>query len=167
MLIHLAPGDVVTHAFHGGLNGLLRPDGSVHPDAHDAQADGVIFDVGHAGEHFDASVARQAVDDGFLPDTLSTDVHWLPGSNVPSMADIINQFLGFGVPFDHLVRGSTDDPARVIGRPDLADLERDSVTDATIVALADNKVRVLATVHNERIVHGQEWLAATLLAPQR
>ena len=45
------------------------------PSMVEARRRGVLFDVGHGGGSFLWPVAARAVEQGFVPDTISTDLH--------------------------------------------------------------------------------------------
>src|SRR6185437_5425103 len=70
----LRPGDIYTHCYSGLRNELL-PDGKVNPGMWEGRKRGVIFDVGHGGGSFAWRVAVPAIKQGFLPDSISTDLH--------------------------------------------------------------------------------------------
>lgn len=68
----LAAGDILTHAFHGGIN-------SCSDDAFEsfksAKSRGVIIDTGFAGNvHTDFKKFKTAIERGYIPDTISTDI---------------------------------------------------------------------------------------------
>lgn len=68
----LRAGDVLTHPYHGGEHSA-REDGFAC--LRRAKEKGVILDTGFAGHiHTDFSIYRQAVQNGCLPDTISTDL---------------------------------------------------------------------------------------------
>jgi len=68
----LAPGDILTHIYHGGENNCLEDDFAAFRLAREK---GVVLDSGFAGHvHTDFSVLRKSVEAGFLPDTISTDL---------------------------------------------------------------------------------------------
>ena len=69
----LRPGDVFTYCFHDDAESIVS-DGHVVDEVWKAQERGVIFDVGHGKGDSDMGVAAVAIADGFLPDTVSTDV---------------------------------------------------------------------------------------------
>ena len=118
VLAHVRAGDIITHAYHGTTHGILDADFKVREEVWRARQDGVIFDVGHAGipgDHFSLEVAQRAVEDGFWPDTISTDIHRArPGSRSPSMLEILETFIGLGMPLPELVAAVTERPARAI-----------------------------------------------------
>ncbi|MBQ8357671.1 MAG: amidohydrolase family protein [Clostridia bacterium] len=69
----LASGDILTHAFHGGVN-KASEDGGFEVMKR-ARARGVIIDAGMAGHvHTDFAVLESAVRQGILPNTISTDI---------------------------------------------------------------------------------------------
>ena len=70
----LRPGDVVTHAFHGFEDGVLEESGEVVEGMKEAQARGVVIDLGHGGGSFSFKAAEKALANGVLPDTVSTDI---------------------------------------------------------------------------------------------
>lgn len=68
----LAPGDILTHIYHGGENNCLEDDFAAFRLAREK---GVVLDSGFAGHvHTDFSVLRKSFEAGFLPDTISTDL---------------------------------------------------------------------------------------------
>lgn len=71
-LARLRRGDVVTYCFNDLPEGLLR-GGRVRDAAWAARERGVLFDVGHGMGSLSFAVAEQALAEGFLPDTISTD----------------------------------------------------------------------------------------------
>jgi dihydroorotase len=70
----LRPGDVVTYCFHRDGR-LLGNNGRIMDGVQRARDRGVLFDVGHGMASFDFGVAETAIAQGFLPDTISTDVY--------------------------------------------------------------------------------------------
>lgn len=68
----LRPGDILSHFYHGGSN---RSGENDFESYHLAKAKGVIIDVGMAGHiHTDFALLKDALDRGFLPDTLGSDI---------------------------------------------------------------------------------------------
>ncbi|MEO8522957.1 MAG: amidohydrolase/deacetylase family metallohydrolase, partial [Acidobacteriota bacterium] len=83
----LRPGDIYTHVY-SGLRGEQDPSGHVNPALLEGRRRGVIFDVGHGGGSFLWRIAAPAVKEGFLPDSISTDLHI--GSMNAGMKDMLN-----------------------------------------------------------------------------
>jgi dihydroorotase len=110
----LRPGDIYTHMY-SGLRNELQPDGKVNPGLFAGQKRGVIFDVGHGGGSFAWRVAVPAIQQGFKPNSISTDLHI--GSMNAGMKDQLNvmsKFLILGFPLDEVIRLSTWNPAKEI-----------------------------------------------------
>ena len=92
----LRPGDIYTHCY-SGLRGELDPQGKVNRGMIEGRKRGVIFDVGHGGGSFAWRIAVPFIEQGFLPDSISTDLHI--GSMNAGMKDMLNlmsKFLSVG-----------------------------------------------------------------------
>ncbi|MFL6354736.1 MAG: amidohydrolase/deacetylase family metallohydrolase [Bryobacteraceae bacterium] len=129
----LRPGDIYTHVY-SGLRNELDLSGHVSSALWEGRKRGVIFDVGHGGGSFAWRVAVAAVREGFLPDSISTDLHI--GSMNAGMKDMLNvmsKFLALGLSVDDVIVRSTWNPAREIHHPELGNLSVGSPAD--IVAL--------------------------------
>jgi dihydroorotase len=120
ILKKMRPGDIHTHVFAQQFP-IILPDGKINPIMAEARARGVIFDVGHGAGSFWFRNAVPAVRQGFLPDSISTDLHTL-NYTVLSMTQVMSKFLAMGVPLDEIIRRSTVNPAREIRRPELGTL---------------------------------------------
>ena len=119
VLEHLGPGDIATHAFNGLPENMLDNAGKVRPEVRAAADRGVIMDVAHAGIHCDVAVAKAAMDQGIIPDTISTDVHIAPpGRIVYLMNDLVSKFHAMGMPLADAVAASTSRPAQILGLQD-------------------------------------------------
>src|SRR5262249_37592180 len=70
----LRPGDIYTHMY-SGLRGEQDDTGHVNRGMLEGRKRGVLFDVGHGGGSFAWRIAVPAVKEGFLPDSISTDLH--------------------------------------------------------------------------------------------
>ena len=94
---------------------MLDDSGKVLSYLFEARKRGVIFDVGHGGGSFLFRQAVPAVKQGFVPDSISTDLHI--GSMNAGMKDMLNvmsKFLNMGMPLDDVIVRSTWNPAREI-----------------------------------------------------
>ncbi|HET7769780.1 MAG TPA: amidohydrolase/deacetylase family metallohydrolase [Chloroflexota bacterium] len=119
ILAALKQGDIVTHCFRanswGGGTVLLH--GKIRPEIAEARARGVLFDIGHGAGGFSFDVARAALDLGFPPDTISTDLHQaaIQGA-AKDMPNVLSKFLALGMPLDEVIRRATIEPAKAIRR---------------------------------------------------
>jgi len=131
----LRPGDIYTHAY-SGLRNELDDSGHVNPGMFEGRKRGVIFDVGHGGGSFVWRVAVPAIKEGFIPDSLSTDLH--VGSMNAGMKDMLNvmdKFLALGMSLDDVVRWSTWNPAREIKHEELGHLSAGAPADIVVLRL--------------------------------
>ena len=131
----LRPGDIYTHLY-SGLRGEQDPSGHVNPALFEGRKRGVIFDVGHGGGSFLWRIAVPAIKEGFLPDSISTDLHI--GSMNAGMKDLLNvmsKFLAMGLSLDAVIARSTWNPAREIKQEGLGHLSVGAVADVTVLRL--------------------------------
>ena len=134
----LRPGDVLTHCFRPFPNSPVGPDGKVRPEVLAARQRGVLFDIGHGMGSFSFKTARAMLDAGFMPDTISSDIHALC-INGPAFDQVttLSKFLCLGVPLKEVIRTSTENAARALSRPDLGTLKPGSAGDASILSVDD------------------------------
>ena len=135
----LRPGDVSTHMFRGPVP-YVDANGKLLDYLEEARARGVLFDVGHGGGSFVFRNAVPAVQQGFYPDTISTDLH--TGSMNGTMMDMLttmSKFLVMGVPLNEVVRQSTDNPARMIQHRELGHLSPGAEADIAVLRVMDGK----------------------------
>jgi dihydroorotase len=129
----LRPGDIYTHCY-SGLRHELLDDGKLNPGMLEGRKRGVIFDVGHGGGSFAWRIAVPAIEQGFLPDSISTDLH--TGSMNAGMKDMLNvmsKFLAMGMKVDDVIARSTWNPAREIHHEELGNLSPGSPADVAVL----------------------------------
>jgi dihydroorotase len=135
----LRPGDIYTHMY-SGLRGELAPSGHVNQGMVEGRKRGVIFDVGHGGGSFLWRVAMPLIKDGFIPDSISTDLHI--GSMNTGMKDMLNvmdKLLALGLSLDSVVAQSTWNPAREIKQEQLGNLSVGAIADVAVLRLEKGK----------------------------
>jgi dihydroorotase len=135
----LRPGDIYTHVY-SGLRNEQDEKGRVNPGLWAGRKRGVVFDVGHGGGSFAWRIAVPAVKEGFVPDSISTDLHI--GSMNAGMKDMLNvmdKFLALGLPLDDVIRRSTWNPAREIKREDLGHLSVGAPADVAVLRLESGR----------------------------
>ncbi len=134
----LRPGDIVTHPFHGSVNGPLDDHGKLRREVIEAQERGIILDSGCAKVHLDINVCRAFLDQGVLPDTISTDGVRLDRSY--SLPQVMTMFLGLGMSLEQIVAATTHRAAVAIGKEqDLGSLRIGAAGDATVLNLEDGE----------------------------
>jgi dihydroorotase len=134
LLKKMRPGDIHTHVFAQQFP-IVLADGKINPALAEARARGVIFDVGHGAGSFWFRNAVPAQRQGFIPDSMSTDLH-TGDLNVVSMTIVMSKFLAMGVPLDDIIRRSTVNPAAEIHRPELGTLTVGKDADIAVLELA-------------------------------
>jgi len=135
ILQKMRPGDIHTHVFAQQFP-ILDEHGKVNPILFQARQRGVIFDVGHGAGSFWFRNAVPAVKQGFIPDSISTDLH--TGSMNGAVVDLIttmSKFLAMGVPLEEVIRRATVNPAQEIRRPELGTLSVGSEADIAVIEL--------------------------------
>ncbi|PKL24615.1 MAG: hypothetical protein CVV47_09255 [Spirochaetae bacterium HGW-Spirochaetae-3] len=118
MLDLLRPGDILTHAYQDKGHSLLDEGGRVCEAAWKARERGVVFDVANANVHFSFEVARRALAEGFLPDTISTDLTTRSLYRRPAvfnLAFVLSKYLCLGMDLGQVVARCTEYPARLLG----------------------------------------------------
>jgi dihydroorotase len=118
ILAEMAPGDIVTHCYHGRANGIMGEEKQfILKEVVEAQRHGIIFDCAHGRNHFSFPMIEKALDQGFLPDTISTDLTFTSATRGPvwDLTTTMSKLLHFGMPLDELVRRATAVPAKILG----------------------------------------------------
>jgi len=129
---HLRPGDITTHCFRAPVP-WVDEHGKLYDYLRQARKRGVIFDVGHGGGSFVFRNAVPAVEQGFYPDSISTDLH--SGSMNAGMQDMpttMSKFLAMGEPLVEVIRESTINPATEIQHPELGHLTVGAPADVAV-----------------------------------
>jgi dihydroorotase len=117
LLPRMKRGDIVTHCFHGNEGGILTENERVRPEAYAARERGVLFDVGHGVGSFAYRIARQAIAQGFAPDTISSDLHAHNAAGpVFDQATTLSKLLHVGMDLADVIRATTSTPAAAIGK---------------------------------------------------
>ena len=133
VLKKLRPGDIYTHTYLAAVP-MLDDQGKVLPYLFEAKKRGIIFDVGHGGGSFVWRQAVPAVRQGFVPDSISTDLHI--GSMNAGMKDMLNvmsKFLTMGMPLEDVLVRSTWNPAREIKHMELGNLSVGAPADVAVL----------------------------------
>jgi dihydroorotase len=192
LLKHLRPGDILTHAYRYDQefdkSGKMIEHkqaivdvktNKLKPYVWEARKRGVIFDVGHGGGSFNWSQAVPAMEQGFHPDVLSSDLHTgSMNAGFKDMANLASKFLVLGMPLADVVAASTWNPAKVIQRPELGHLSVGSEADIAVFRIREGdfgyidasgmairgkqKLEAELTLRNGRVVWDLNALSAPL-----
>lgn len=168
VIARLRPGDVLTHAFRPYPNAPVTAQGTVKQVVIEARRRGVLFDIGHGKGSFAFKTARAMLANGFMPDTISSDVHQLC-INGPAFDQVttMSKFFCLGMPLVDVIAASTVNAAFALKRPELGSLKPGSVGDATILRVKDGRFDYVDVVGehllgdrrivSEGVVIGGQW----------
>jgi dihydroorotase len=118
LLAHMKPGDIVTHCYHGRAHGIMGQEKElVLKEVIEAQRHGIVFDCAHGRSHFNFRMTQKALDQGFMTDTISTDLTMTTATQGPvwDLPTTMTKLLHFGMPLDEVVRRATSVPAKIMG----------------------------------------------------
>jgi dihydroorotase len=139
----LRAGDITTHMYLAPIP-WVGPGGKVPEFLYRARERGVVFDVGHGAGSFLFRNAAPSIEQGFYPDSISTDLHALNMNGaMMDMTTVMSKFLALGMPLEEVIRESTVNPAREIGHPELGHLSPGAVADAAVLNLMRGKFAYL------------------------
>lgn len=152
----LRPGDVITHCYTPQKPSIIDEQGKLLPEVRSAKERGVIFDVGHAGGHFDFNLVQRAMGEGIIPDVISSDLHGRlsqPGFGVVGdLPTVLTKFLPMGLSFDEIIAKCTVDAARVIGWQNrIGSLEVGREADIAVLQILDDPVTLRDSVGAEKL----------------
>ena len=150
----LRAGDIVTHCYTPQKPSIVDASGHLLIAVRKAQERGVIFDVGHAGGHFDFNLVRRAMGDGLLPNVISSDLHGRlkqPGFGVVgNLPTVLTKFLALGLNLDQIIAMCTINPAVVIGWQDrLGSLEVGRDADIAVLQIVNEPTKLRDSVGGE------------------
>jgi dihydroorotase len=118
ILAEMIPGDIITHCYHGRAHGIMGQEKQLLlKEVVEAQRHGIIFDCAHGRNHFSFPMIEKALDQGFLPDTISTDLTVTSATKGPvwDLTTTMSKLLHFGMKLDDIVERATAAPARILG----------------------------------------------------
>jgi dihydroorotase len=140
VLEKLRPGDTCTHMYLSlpgyGVVPLFDAEGRLLPYLAQARGRGIKFDLGHGFESFPWDQVVLAVRQGWLPDSISTDLYARSmNAALKDMTTVLSKFLPLDMPLADLIRRSTWGPAETIRHPDLGHLGVAAVADVAVLDL--------------------------------
>ena len=163
----LRPGDMYTHMYLGRVP-MLDANGKLRPYLHEARKRGVKFDVGHGGGSFLWKQAVPAIDQGWVPDSISTDLHiGSMNRGMKDMTNVMSKILNRGISLYDVVKMSTWNPAQQIKRLEFGHLSVGAPADVAVLRVdrgefgfldvrngrleGDKKIAAEMTIHGGRI----------------
>jgi dihydroorotase len=167
ILALLKRGDIVTHMYAPGMNGILDDKGVLFPEVTAARRRGVLFDFGNGvADHFDWDTVEKATRQGLWPDTFSTD--WSVTSKTTGVVDLPNvmsKFITFGMPLSQIIACATVNAARVFPSfDDRGTLNVGAPADVSIMELREGAFEFLDNYKGIRTGRQRLFPAGTVLA---
>jgi len=140
---HLRPGDIFTHTYSYGpkvRETVVDESGKVKPFVFKAQQRGIVFDVGHGGGAFSWIQAIPAIQQGFFPNVISTDLHTQSmNGGMKDLCNVLSKFMAMGMSLKEVISRSTWAPAQVIHREQLGHLSVGSEADIAVFSIKEGK----------------------------
>jgi dihydroorotase len=166
----LKRGDIVTHMFAPPPNSIIDENGRMLPEVLAARRRGVWFDLGNGRNgHLRWDILERVMDQGFLPDTFSTD--WTPegrASGVIDFPNVMSRFLMLGMPLDQVIARATVNAARVIDAfNDRGTLNVGAPADVAVLQLRDGTFEYVDNYENKRIGGQRLFPIATVMGGKR
>jgi len=160
ILDNLNPGDFLTHAYTGWAGNTLVDGGKPRASFIAAKKRGVLFDIGHGMGGFDSTVAKVLIDNGFYPDTISTDVHTYSLEQVIGLPEVLSKFVALGMELSDVLIRATIGPAK-LGRfksPGVGTVDAGSQADIAAFECIEEEITF-------RDCHGHTFLGNMRLEP--
>ena len=158
----LRKGDVICHIYQGkGQETLLDEKGNIRSGILKAREKGVVFDASNGCNNFDLEVCRRAIDQGFRPDIISSDINTSGFYLEPlhSLPRILSKYLELGMSLEDVLDTATITPARILERPDLASMDEGTEADISVFELREKRV-----LYSDKAGHTME--GSRVLVPQ-
>jgi dihydroorotase len=137
----LQADDLITHLYTGAPGKVLDGNRNVLPELVDARVRGVGFDPAHGRMNMSFEVAKRMMEQGILPDSISTDIT-KPGrlTVVKSMTHVMSKFLALGFSLNDVIKMSTFVPAGFIGmQNELGTLAEGTTADISIMSIEQGR----------------------------
>lgn len=163
IISRLGEGDVLCHSFQQmGPYSILDKSGKILPEVWEARDRGVLFDSAQGRIHCSFRVAKAALEQGFQPDVISTDLITFSAyqERLFSLPVTMSRFLALGMTLPDVVRCCTETPARLMGLAgQIGTLSPGALADVTIMKLADHRFEFQDS-------YGNKLPATQMLLPQ-
>ena len=170
ILALLKRGDIITHIYAPGKNGILDEKGILRPEVTAAHRRGVIFDFGNGvSDHFDWDTVEKATRQGLWPDTFSTD--WNTSSKTSGVVDLPNvmsKFIMYGMPLNQIIAAATVNAARCFPAfDDRGTLNIGAPADVAIMELREDNFEFLDNYNGKRTGHQRLFPSGVVLGGKR
>ncbi len=166
LLSILKKGDVLTHPFNPQRAGpnAVGADGKILPQILEFEDRGIFTDFSHGG-HLQWETAQKAAQQGWFPDTISTDIHRAhvaPNGLVIDLLTTMTKFLYLGLPMDQVIEKVTTAPMRILNFPEkLGSLEPGVTADVSILNVEDGSFDLYDSTRQKRSAKQRIFAVAT------
>jgi dihydroorotase len=121
MLSMIGKGDIVTHCYTEEEGGFCGADGKPYPELIEAVERGLHLDIGHGKTGFSFKVAREMMDLGIFPHSVSSDVNVANNrKEVKNLPYVVSKIMALGLSIEQIVPMITHLPAKTLGIADRA-----------------------------------------------
>lgn len=166
----LRAGDIVTHLYSPPPHGILDDSGRVLPEIREARRRGVLFDVGNGRMgHITWEVAERALQQDFLPDTISSDLTAASRNyQVFNLPTVMSKFLLLGMPLDQVVARVTANASRAIPEfKTYGTLRPGAAADIAVLELKEGEFEFVDNQETKRTGRQKLVATATILGGKR
>jgi len=160
ILALLRPGDIVTHMYAPPPHGIFDDRGDdkskILPQVFEARKRGILFDFGNGRTaHWTWDVVERAMQQGFLPDTISSDITGAGLTDqVINFPNVLSKFLLLGMPIDQVIARATTNAARAIPQyKGLGTLRTGAVADVAVFDLKEGDFEFVDNYKGRRTGH--------------
>jgi dihydroorotase len=154
ILALLRPGDIVSHMYAPTPHGIMDQQGRILPEVREARRRGIRFDFGNGlNEHWNWDVAQSGLQQGFPPDTISTDLTIAGRTDqVTDLPNVVSKFLLMGMPLSQAIACVTSNAARSIREfRAYGSLRVGAAADVTVLELAQGDFSFVDNYKNVRM----------------
>jgi dihydroorotase len=162
LLEHLRPGDMTTHCY-GFDKPMIDSNDKVKPYFFEARDRGVKFDVGHGAGSFSFRIAKAAIEQGFPPDTVSTDMHTASILiNQGTMPETMTKLLALGMELPDIIARSTWVPAQTLGHTELGNIGQTAFADIAVLEMAEGDFGLTDNGSGNRAFHTNQRIVCQM-----
>lgn len=155
----LRKGDVMCHIYQNkGRESILDERGKVRAGIWKARERGVLFDACNGRNNFDLAVAKKAIEQGFLPDIISSDINTVSYYQgvLHSLPRVLSKYLTFGMKLEQILDAAIRLPARLTGWESLASMAPGTEGDVVIFKVEEREIRYLDHTEGVNVMTGHE-----------
>ncbi|MBZ5635727.1 MAG: amidohydrolase/deacetylase family metallohydrolase [Acidobacteriia bacterium] len=170
ILALLRPGDIVTHMYAPPPHGIMDDSGKVLPKILEARKRGILFDFGNGRTaHWTWEVADRAMQQGFLPDTISSDIAGAGlMDQVINLPNVMSKFLLLGMPIDQVVARVTANAARAVPEyKSFGTLRTGAIADVAVLEFREGDFDFADNYKGQRTGHRRLFPYAVVMGGKR